>query len=237
MGEHVGVMLAAMIVETSSLDELLVGIAELAAGAVKGAVSASMALTAPGWSRRVIASEERAIRLETLQRRHGQGPGPDALRTARPVDVPDVRIDLRWPVFAGAAAEAGLLAVRSVPMIVADGAPVGVLTVYGAGARSFDGGAGSFVDRIAGYATLAVVGTMRDYDHTGLLARLRRALASQAIVDQAVGVVMAQRSCSAEAALDVLRTRAIERATSVQAVAEDVVARAEEAARSRGQDG
>jgi GAF domain-containing protein len=210
---------------TSSLDELLVGIAELAAGAVPAAVSASVALTAPAWSGHAIAVDERAARLEALQRRDGAGPGPDALRAARVIEAGDLRNERRWPAFARAAAGAGVLALRTVPMLVRDGHPIGVLTVYGVTPAAFDTADRALANRIAGFATVAVAGTMRSYDDTVLSARLGQALASRSGIDQAIGIVMARHTYSSAEALAVLRATARSRGTTLPAVAADLVAR------------
>jgi GAF domain-containing protein len=228
----IGVELAALVVATSSLDELLVGIAELAAGAVAAAVSASVALTAPAWSGHAIAVDERAARLEVVQRRHGVGPGTDAL-TGRAIEAGDLRAERRWPAFARAAVGAGVLAVRAVPMRVRDGAPIGVLTVYGTTPAAFDPADRGLADRIAGFATVAVTGTMRSYDDTTLSARLRQALVSRSAIDQAIGIVMAEQGCSSEKALTVLRMAAKNRRATLQVVAAEVVARTEEPELSR----
>jgi GAF domain-containing protein len=231
-GVDVGIELAALVVATSSLDELLVGIAELAAEAVAAAVSASVTLTAPAWSGYAIAVDERAARLEALQRPEGVGPGPDALRAAHAIEARDLRTERRWPAFARAAARAGVLSIRSVPMLVRDGAPIGVLTVYGASAAAFDRADRSLADRIAGFATVAVTGAMRSYDDTALSARLRQALVSRSAIDQAIGIVMAQQVCTAEKALTVLRAVARDRGTTLHQVAADVVAQTGEPALS-----
>jgi GAF domain-containing protein len=233
-GEEVGVELAALVAATSSIDELLVGVAELAARAVPAAVSASVAVTAPAWSGHAIAVDERAARLEALQRRDAAGPGADALRAAHPIEAGDLTTERRWPTFARAAAGAGVLAIRSVPMLVRDGAPIGVLTVYGATAAAFGRPDRSRADLIAGFATVAVTGTMRSYDDTALSARLRQALVSRSAIDQAIGIVMAEQTCSAERALLLLRTAARHRRTTLQDVAADVIAGVEEPALSSG---
>jgi GAF domain-containing protein len=233
-GEDVGAELAALVVATSSVDELLVGLADLTAAAVSAAVSASVALTAPAWSGHAIAVDERAARLEALQRWDAAGPGTDALRSAHPVEAGDLSTERRWPAFARAATGAGILAVRSVPMLVRDGAPIGVLTVYGATAAAFGGPDRSLADLIAGFATVAVTGTMRSYDDTSLSARLRLVLVSRSAIDQAIGIVMAEQTCSAESALTTLRAAARRRHATLQDVAADVVAGVEEPALSSG---
>ena len=225
--------LAALVVTAASLDELLVGIAELTAGAVPAAVSASVALTAPAWSGHAIAVDERAARLEALQRQDGAGPGPDAQQAACAIEAGDLRTERRWPAFARGAAAAGVLAVRAVPMLVRDGAPIGVLTVYGATPDAFDPADRTLAERIAGFATVALTGTMRSYDDTVLSARLRQALVSRSAIDQAIGIVMAGHNCSPEKALAFLRATARGRGTTLQLVAADLVACTEESALSR----
>jgi GAF domain-containing protein len=220
----VGLELAALVLATSSVDELLVGIADLTAGTVPAAVSASIALTAPAWSGHAIAVDERAARLEALQRRDGAGPGPDALRAVRVIEAGDLRTERRWPAYARAAAGAGVLALRTVPMFVRGGPPIGVLTVYGAVPAAFDTADRRLADRIAGFATIAVAGTMRSYDDTVLSARLRQALASRSGIDQAIGIVMARHTYSPDQALAVLRATARTRGTTLPAVAADLVA-------------
>ena len=227
-GADLGVEMAATVVATSSVDELLVGIAELAVGAVPAAVSASVALTAPAWSGHPIAVDARTARLEALQRRTAVGPGPDAVRARHAVESPDLRAERRWRRFARAATGAGVLAVRAVPMLVRGGAPIGVLTVYGDAAGVFRLPDRSDADLIAGLATVAVTGATRSYDDTALSARLRHALASRSAIDQAIGIVMAEGACTAEQALTQLRAVARERSTTLPQVAADVVARTEE---------
>jgi GAF domain-containing protein len=221
----VGAELAALVVSTSSVDELLEGIARFTVRAVPAAASASVGLTAPAWSGHAIAVDERAARLEDRQSRDGAGPGPDALREAAAVEAADLRNDRRWPAFAHAAAGSGVLAIRSVPMLVCGGDPIGVLTVYGAAAQAFGESDRRLADLIAGLATVAVTGAMRSYDDTALSARLRHALVSRSTIDQAIGIVMAEQVCSAEKALAILRASARDRGTTLHEIAADVVTR------------
>jgi hypothetical protein len=191
---------------------------------VPAAASASVALTGPAWSGHAIAVDERAARLEARQRRDGLGPSPDALRDARAVEATDLRRERRWPPFARAAVSSGVLAVRSVPMLVRGGDPVGVLTVYGDTVAAFGEQARRHTDLIAGLASMIITGTMRSYDDTALSAGLRQALVSRSTLDQAIGIVMVEQMSSAETAVAVLRARARESGTTLYEVAADVVA-------------
>jgi len=220
----VGAELAGLVAAASSPDQLLVGIVELAAREVPGAVSASVALTASALGAEASAADERAARLEARQLRDGAGPGLDALKSAHTVEADDLRSERRWPAFARAATAEGVLAVRAVPMRVRGGAPLGVLTVHGGTPGAFGVPARWLTDRIAGYATVAVAGTMRTYDETTLSAGLRQALSSRSAIDQAVGIVMAERGSSPEEALAVLHAAARERGTTLNAVAARLVA-------------
>lgn len=80
----------------------------------------------------VAASDDRSRTVDELQFSTGEGPCHDAFAARRPVLTPDLRAvtDGRWPAYASAARESGVVAVFAFPLQV--GAVVlGVLDVYG----------------------------------------------------------------------------------------------------------
>jgi GAF domain-containing protein len=65
----------------------------------------------------VAASSEAARALEVYQLQREQGPCLDCFRSGVPVSVPDLQAEaMRWPLFAGAAAEAEFASVHAVPL-------------------------------------------------------------------------------------------------------------------------
>lgn len=78
---------------------------------------------------RVVAATDGTAAVEDLQFDLGEGPGVDAARDG-PVLTPDLTVvGDRWPVFAPAAAGAGVAAVFAFPLRV-DGVTIGVLDLY-----------------------------------------------------------------------------------------------------------
>jgi diguanylate cyclase (GGDEF)-like protein len=77
----------------------------------------------------IAASDESALRFESLQTRLGQGPCLAAYLTGQPVAVPDVANDQLFSLFSPAAAEQGLAAVFTFPLRHAD-LRIGALDLY-----------------------------------------------------------------------------------------------------------
>lgn len=93
---------------------------------------ASISLTLDGTTRGTFgASDELSRRLDALQFTAGQGPCLDAVRTGRPVLVPDLDDpqELRWPGFSSAVLDAGIRAVFALPVSLSRQL-VGALDLY-----------------------------------------------------------------------------------------------------------
>ena len=77
------------------------------------------------------ASSELSRRLDELQFTFGEGPGPTAVRTSRPVLAPDLRdpAEERWPVFRDAVLQSGVAAAFAWPVSIA-ARPIGALGLF-----------------------------------------------------------------------------------------------------------
>jgi GAF domain-containing protein len=144
------------------------------------------------------------------------------LASGEVVEAADLAVEDRWQGYPTIAMAYGILAILSTPLIVA-GNPVGVLNLY---ART--PGAFSAVDRqlaalLAGQAAIAVTAALRHYDEVTLSDHLRIALSSRSVIDQAIGIVMAQRRCSPEEAFGTLRTISQRRNIKHRVVAAELV--------------
>jgi two-component system cell cycle sensor histidine kinase/response regulator CckA len=107
------------------LDQLVLRVVE-----VLPISGAGVALMAPeARPRYVAASDERSLRCERLQVEIGAGPSFAAHETGDVIEVDDLRVDDRFPAFARAAVEDGILAVLSFPLRQGD-AQIGALNLY-----------------------------------------------------------------------------------------------------------
>jgi GAF domain-containing protein len=212
------------------LDAALHRVTDLALARVPGCDSCSVWLVERfGRITSTVASDSLAEELERLQLASDEGPALDAARTGRPYRVDSISDDRMWPGFASRAADLGLVASHSLPLVAYDRV-VGVLTMYsfaGPSAGS-DEQAGEVLALLAG---VAVANALAWNEGRSVLHDLRDALAWRDRVGQAKGIIMARDGCSADAALDVLRIISQNRNMKLRELARDIVESVERASR------
>jgi GAF domain-containing protein len=176
-----------------------------------------------GLLRCAAATEDRAATLERVQEEGQAGPGVDACRTRMAATVTDLSQAPRgWGRYQQAARGAGIAAVASVPMRHGDES-IGALDLYSASRRDWPaadlGVTGILADMATGYLVHA-----RELDRQERInGQLREALDSRIVIEQAKGVLAAERRISVDEAFEVLRRHARSHSTSLRSVAEAVV--------------
>ncbi|MGH3803005.1 MAG: GAF and ANTAR domain-containing protein, partial [Pseudonocardiaceae bacterium] len=134
----------------------------------------------------------------------------------------DMAAEDRWNGYPTIAISHGILAVLSTPMIV-DGKPVGVLNLYARAPHAFSTMDRQLAELLAGQAAIAVTAALRHYDEVTLSDHLRIALSSRSVIDQAIGIVMAQLRCNPEEAFASLRTISQRQNIKLRVVAAELV--------------
>ena len=104
-----------------------------------------------------------------------------------------------------------------------EGKPVGVLNLYARATQAFSKVDRQLADLLAGQAAIAVTAALRHYDEVTLSDHLRIALSSRSVIDQAIGIVMAQRRCDPDTAFGTLRTISQRRNIKLRTVAAELV--------------
>lgn len=171
----------------------------------------------------VTAVDERTTRLETIQEQEQSGPCIDAWRSGEEVAVADLdEITSRWAPYGQAVRDAGVTAVAGIPMRVATKA-IGALDLYCDKQRAWSdddlAAAQVFADVATSYVTNAAeVGRQRR-----LTEQLQEALDSRVVIEQAKGILAAERRISVDEAFRVLRRHARNHGSSLRAVAVAVV--------------
>jgi GAF domain-containing protein len=195
--------LARMVLSEHTMDTLLSGVAELAKSVVAGAIEVSVSLVGKNRATTVVATGELAAALDERQYDEDSGPCLAAAQTGSVTSISDMRTETRWPTFTKAAVEAGALSSLSTPIPLQHPATA-ALNMYGATPGAFGPEAVSLAGSFAGYAGVALA-NMHLYESTRTLAeQLQAAMESRAVIEQAKGVLMGQRRCTAEEAFDVL---------------------------------
>ncbi|MBM2615848.1 GAF and ANTAR domain-containing protein [Actinoplanes sp. LDG1-06] len=175
----------------TTFDAFLDRVAVLACQAVPGTEAVSITLVGESGAHIAAAVGDIARRLDEHQR----GPGLEAAASLSTVSVPDTGADSRW----GHWAAAGVGSMLSVGLPVS-AATTGALTLYGGPPHAFDGDSTVRAEAFAGYAAVAVANAHMFYGATLLASQMQAAMHSRAVIEQAKGVIMAQRRCGPDEA-------------------------------------
>ena len=212
--------------DASDIDQQLTGIAQTAAQSLPAVSYASVTAVRDGAPTTVAASSELAVAVDQAQYDEQSGPCLDALHDGIPVPVENIAVTMRWPGFREAALRMGLRASVSVPLFAGSGQPVAALNLYGHDADAMNAlGAHVWTVYHIDPATSATPGTgPLDAGGQDLIAGLVDAFAVRALIQQAIGVLMARDHNSAREAYLSLRIRAAETATALPEIATSVLA-------------
>ncbi|MEU8821591.1 GAF and ANTAR domain-containing protein [Actinoplanes sp. NPDC048796] len=187
----------------TDLDGVLDTIAALAKRTVPGVAECSVTLVRDQRAFTAAFTGELALRLDESQYRSGHGPCLDASAGATTLSLPDLAAEKRWPRWVALALRHGAGSSLSIGLPVQD-VVTGALNVYATTPHAFDREAITLAETFSGYAAVALANAHL-YDSTATLAQqMRAAMASRAVIEQAKGVIMAERRCTADDAFKVL---------------------------------
>jgi GAF domain-containing protein len=190
---------------TDSVEQFLHELALLSVQAVDGAMSCGMTLRQRGKAGPVACTDQRAAAADEIQYQTGDGPCLHAVRRRRPVRIDDTADTDRWPRFSSRAVELGIRSCYALPLVV-DGEPIGALVLYADRPSAFGPGETKRADRFAADASGALSLALRMAACTDLNDQLRSSIVSRAVIDQALGVIMATEHCPQDRALALLRS-------------------------------
>ncbi|GAA0742876.1 GAF and ANTAR domain-containing protein [Dactylosporangium roseum] len=199
--------LTARLIASDDLDEALEDLVDTAADLVEGASWCAVTLVRAGGPSTAAASSELPEELLDSQYHSGTGPSMEAIRARDLILSDDLTVDTRWPEWRERALAAGVRGVLTVPVDI-DEQVVGALTVYSAESGRFTADVGLTAVLVAEHAGLLLAAVLDRGRQAGLHAALAEALADGETVNRAIGIMMVQRGCSAEAALDGLQRTA-----------------------------
>lgn len=171
------------------------------------------------------ASREWIAELERVQERTQQGPCIEAIRSGRVVTLDDLgRLDggESWPEYREAAARSQIRAVAGIPML-ADGDPIGAVSLYNSLPRAWDGADLQAAQVLADIATCYLVHASRLHQQRRMAEQLRYALDSRIVIEQAKGIVAASDGIGVDEAFQRIRKYARDHNAQLRAVASAVV--------------
>lgn len=194
------------LLKTDSVEQFLHELAVLSTRVAGEGLSCGMTLRQRGRPPAAVAcTDQLAAQADDIQYRMGDGPCLHAMRYGRPVRIDDFAVHDRWPRFSRQAAALGLRACLAVPLF-ADEEPAGALTLYARRPRAFGPAETARAEQFARHASGALTLALRMESCNDTNDQLRSSMVSRAVIDQALGVIMATERCPQDRAFAVLKT-------------------------------
>jgi GAF domain-containing protein len=188
-----------------SLSEVLTEIVAIAAKGIPGAESTSITLLRGEEAFTAAHAGEMALVADELQYERGYGPCMDAGRGNVVLRVDDMAEETRWPDYSKKVLAVGVRSSLSVPLPY-QGSSIGALNNYSTKVAAFATPealqAGIEVSEAVAVAVVNADAHARVVDQAH---NMRLAMESRAVIEQAKGVLMAQRGVDAQQAFDMLR--------------------------------
>jgi GAF domain-containing protein len=198
--------LSRVVLVDRTLEDVLGEITSVAKLGIPGAEAVSITLLRNERAFTAAYDGEMSLAADELQYEHGYGPCMDAGRGGVVLRVDDMRTERRWPDYVAHLLEATpVLSSLSVPLPY-QGATIGALNIYATRPAAFASTESLTAGLEAAEVIAVAVANADAHWQLGEQARnMRLAMDSRAVIEQAKGVLMAQRRVNAEQAFEILR--------------------------------
>jgi GAF domain-containing protein len=211
------------LVGDDNLTTMLAKVARIAAEIVPGADFASITMVRDGKPTTPVFTDDLALALDEAQYELGDGPCLSAIRH-RGVETFAAKSADRWPAFAAAAQDAGVIGVLSAPLVNEEVA-VGGLNMYSKTTEAFDETARETASLFADQLGVAAAKAAQYVESYELVQQLQQALESRAAIDQAKGILMAQSRIGPDEAFNILVRASQNQNRKLRAIAAEIVER------------
>ena len=205
------------------MSELLGAVVHFAKRRLPGADEAAITLIRRDKAATAASTGGVAVVLDELQYDAGYGPCLDAGRRNEILLIADAATDARWPRYLPAAVAQGLGSSMSLPIPV-ENHLFGALNLYSLAVNAFDPTAVAFADGLALHLCAALSRAEAVFGYRTQIEQLHRAMESRGVIEQAKGILMVQRKCTAEDAFAMLRTVSMNRNLKLADLAGTIVA-------------
>jgi transcriptional regulator with GAF, ATPase, and Fis domain len=170
------------------------------------------------------ATDEETLLMDQRQYALQDGPCLDAARRHQVNRWTLQEAEQRWPDFTSLAEEMGLRSYLSAGLSLA-GRPLGALNLSSRDADGFSQLDEDLVSLLTEPAAASIVVASRYAEARELASQLEQALRSRAVIDQAIGIMMAESRCDAEQAFAMLGRASNNRNMKLRDLAIQIVTR------------
>jgi transcriptional regulator with GAF, ATPase, and Fis domain len=211
--------------EDSSVRDTLHSILALALGLVPGCDAASVTvLDDQGQPGTVVATDDGTYELDRRQYALGDGPCLDAARRQQVNRWTLGEATERWPEFTSLATGLGLHSYLAAGLGTGE-RPLGALNLSSRGTDGFDHLDEKVVALFTAPAAAAIMVAGRYAEAHALAGQLHQAMQSRSVIDQAIGIIMAESRCTAAEAFATLSRASNNRSIKLRELAAEIVGR------------
>ncbi len=197
--------LSRVVLADRTLEEALTDVARIAARGIPGAEATSITLLRGDKAFTAAHHGGMALAADVLQYEQHSGPCMDAGRGGVLLRVDDMRTEQRWPDYVARVRQIGVRSSLSVPLPY-QGTSIGALNNYSTEPAAFATPESLRAGLEVADVVAVAVANADAHAQLGEQARhMRLAMESRAVIEQAKGVLMAQRHVNAEQAFEILR--------------------------------
>jgi GAF domain-containing protein len=197
--------LARLVLADRTLEEVLGEIVTIANREIPGAESTSITLLRGDKAFTAAHHGEMSLAADELQYEQGSGPCMDAGRGGVVLRVDDMRTETRWPDYVARVLDTGVRSSLSLPLPY-QGSTIGALNIYASRPTAFASPESLAAGlEVAETIAVAVANADAHWQLTEQARNMRLAMESRSTIEQAKGVLMAQRRVDAEQAFEILR--------------------------------
>jgi GAF domain-containing protein len=204
------------------LDDVLTRVAQFAVSAIPGADGVGLTLLEAGRANTMVASSTFVAEVDAIQYGIDEGPCITSAAEGRTVCSGELGTDPQWPHFGPQIGHLGVHSALSIPLIT-NGDVLGAMNVYAHEPNAFDEHGARIGELFAEPAAIAVQNAHVLAQARRLATQLQLALANQATIDQAVGILLSRHGGNPEQAMDQLAQASREQDERLHTVASRIV--------------
>ena len=209
----------------ATLGDTLQRVSELACAALSSADMVGITMLVEGRARTAVFTDDDALQIDVAQYETGIGPCLDAFRHQQVYRIDDMEKDHQWLPFSEAAAAHGIQSSMSLPLL-ARHEGVGALNFYSRSRAAFSDEDVHVGLQFATQAAILLANSQAYWDAHQLGEDMAEAMKSRATIEQAKGILMGARRCSADEAFQILVRASQRENRKLRDTAAEIVARA-----------
>jgi GAF domain-containing protein len=214
--------MGAVVLATETVETIVELVIRSAVATIPRTMGAGVTLIDDRGARSVAASDPLVEQTDALQYELDAGPCLTAWRDQVSVRIDDVTTETRWPEWCASAAELGVRAMLSVPLVTG-GRSTGAIKVYSAVPDAYDERDEHLLTLFAQQAAILLVNTQTLADARKLSSDLTLALGNRDLIGQAKGALIAQGAADEHAAFAMLVSASNRSRTKVHDVARQLM--------------